>query len=73
MKPAISLFILASVLLLGIAMKTQSESLPERKMISYKSDGETVSGFLVTPEGKGPFPAILLIHEWWGLNDSDKE
>jgi carboxymethylenebutenolidase len=67
-----SLLILASVFLLGITMKTQSESLPEGKMISYKSDGEMVSGFLVTPEGKGPFPAIVVIHEWWGLNDQIK-
>ncbi len=41
-------------------------------MVNYKSDGETVSGFLVTPEGKGPFPAIIVIQEWWGLNDQIK-
>ena len=22
------------------------------------------------PEGDGPFPALILIHEWWGLNDN---
>jgi carboxymethylenebutenolidase len=53
-------------------MKTQSEALPKGKMVSYKSDGETISGFLVMPEGKGPFPAIVVIHEWWGLNDQIK-
>lgn len=75
MKPVpffISFSILAPILLLGIAMKTQSEALPEGKTVSYKSDGEMVSGFLVTPEGKGPFPAIVVIHEWWGLNDQVK-
>jgi carboxymethylenebutenolidase len=36
--------------------------------VSFKSGDETVNGFLVTPEGKGPFPAVLVIHEWWGLN-----
>src|SRR3989304_3120607 len=68
----ISFLVLASVLLLGITMKTKSESIPEGKMVSYKSDGETISGFLVTPEGKGPFPAIIVIQEWWGLNDQIK-
>jgi len=69
----ISFLVLASVLLLGITMKTKSESIPEGKMVSYKSDGETISGFLVTPEGKGPFPAIIVIQEWWGLNDQIKK
>jgi len=36
--------------------------------VSYKSGAETVSGFLATPEGRGPFPAVVVIHEWWGLD-----
>ena len=28
---------------------------------------------LYQPAGKGPFPAIVVIHEWWGLNDWMKE
>jgi carboxymethylenebutenolidase len=26
-------------------------------------------GFLAGPEGPGPHPAVLLLHEWWGLNE----
>src|SRR5262249_13184581 len=33
----------------------------------------TVQGVLYTPSGKGPFPAIIVVHEWWGLNDWVKE
>src|SRR5436853_596448 len=40
---------------------------------SYKSGNETVQGMLYTPTGQGPFPAIIVIHEWWGLNDWVKE
>lgn len=36
--------------------------------VSYTSGTETVSAFLATPEGKGPFPAVVVIHEWWGLD-----
>jgi carboxymethylenebutenolidase len=43
------------------------------KSVSYKSGDETVSGMLYTPPGKGPFPAVIVIHEWWGLNDWVKE
>ncbi len=43
------------------------------KSVSYKSGDETVQGILYAPEGKGPFPALVVIHEWWGLNDWVKE
>ena len=43
------------------------------KEVSYKSGDETVKAIVYTPEGKGPFPGIIVIHEWWGLNDWVKE
>src|ERR1700687_864964 len=43
------------------------------KAVSYKSGGDTVNGILYTPAGKGPFPALIVIHEWWGLNDWVKQ
>src|SRR5215467_5234534 len=43
------------------------------KPVSYQSGSETVNGLLFTPQGKGPFPALVVIHEWWGLNDWVKE
>jgi carboxymethylenebutenolidase len=50
-----------------------TDSKVESKAVSYKSGDETVQGVLYTPAGKGPFPAIVVIHEWWGLNDWVKE
>src|ERR1051326_7011788 len=43
------------------------------KDVTYKSGDETVKGIVYTPEGKGPFPALIVIHEYWGLNDWVKE
>jgi carboxymethylenebutenolidase len=41
--------------------------------ITIKSGDETIKGYLAVPEGKGPFPAVVVIQEWWGLNDWIKD
>jgi carboxymethylenebutenolidase len=41
--------------------------------ITFKSGDEEIKGFLAEPEGKGPFPAIVVIQEWWGLTDWIKD
>jgi carboxymethylenebutenolidase len=33
------------------------------------ADGTTLHAYLAEPEGEGPFPGVVLIHEWWGLNE----
>jgi carboxymethylenebutenolidase len=34
-------------------------------------DGKPLTGYLATPaKGDGPWPGIIVIHEWWGLNDN---
>jgi len=43
------------------------------KQVTYKSGDENVTGYLYQPNGKGPFPALVVIHEWWGLNDWVKD
>ncbi|MGC2617421.1 MAG: dienelactone hydrolase family protein [Acidobacteriaceae bacterium] len=35
--------------------------------------GETVRGIVYEPQGAGRHPALVVIHEWWGLNDWIKE
>lgn len=39
------------------------------KTVVYHNDTE---GYLATPAGEGPFPGVILIHEWWGLNENIK-
>jgi dipeptidyl aminopeptidase/acylaminoacyl peptidase len=31
--------------------------------------GGGASAYLSLPDGEAPFPAVVVIHEWWGLND----
>jgi len=59
---------LASLVLLVAATAPAGE-----QMVTFKSGDEQASGLLVTPEGKGPFPAAVVIQEWWGLNDWVKD
>lgn len=38
--------------------------------VSYSGPaGAELSGYLARPQGDGPFPAVLVIQEWWGLNE----
>src|SRR5665647_2784105 len=34
---------------------------------------EEIHGFLARPRKKGLHPGIVIIHEWWGLNEDIKE
>jgi dienelactone hydrolase len=41
--------------------------------ISYKIDSLTMNGYVVYDENiSGKRPAVLVVHEWWGLNDYSK-
>ena len=37
--------------------------------VSFPSGSETATGYLALPGSTGRHPAIIAIHEWWGLND----
>jgi dienelactone hydrolase len=40
------------------------------KEVSYSADGTTLKGFLAYDSAvKGKRPGILVVHEWWGLNN----
>jgi carboxymethylenebutenolidase len=63
-----TLFLLASGSLLRAATP-QSNT----QTVTYPSGDEAVSGYLAMPTGAGKHPAVIVIHEWWGLNDWVKE
>lgn len=63
---------LAVLLCIGFALRLRAEP-AKTETVSYKSGNETVSGYLALPEGHGKHPGIVVIHEWWGLNDQIKD
>ncbi|MFQ5678583.1 MAG: dienelactone hydrolase family protein [Gemmatimonadota bacterium] len=42
---------------------------PRGREVRYVPGDTTTRGYLAVPDGEGPFPALLLIHEWNGLVD----
>ncbi len=65
------LFLLAAAV--GFSPQKKEMISVSTKVVQYKSGSDTVSAYLAISEGKGPFPALVVIHEWWGLNDWVKE
>lgn len=42
---------------------------PQGAHVNYLPADTATRGYLAVPEGEGPFPALVLIHEWNGLVD----
>jgi len=63
---------LVAIALLFLFAQTASAQIVAKET-TFKSGDETIKGFLASPEGKGPFPAVIVIQEWWGLNDWIKD
>jgi carboxymethylenebutenolidase len=45
----------------------------QTSMVEYQSDGTKIAAFLARPAGAGPYPAMLVLQEWWGLNNHIKD
>ncbi len=48
------------------ALRTDGAPSPRGQAVAL-SDGS--AAYLSLPAGDGPHPAVIVIHEWWGLND----
>ena len=66
------LIALILALLAGLPCGSRAQAV-KTQTVSYLSGSETVSGYLALPSGSGKHPAIIVIHEWWGLNDWVKQ
>ena len=48
------------------AISGQGESI-QGSEVAYFDEDPSTRGYLAVPEGEGPFPAVILIHEWNGV------
>ena len=58
----------ATFIVLFAGFLSTSMSMAGSSWISYLSGKDMVRSYLALPEGKGPFPGLIVIHEFWGLN-----
>ena len=72
----LGLLLLGLILLVGLILvdEVSGPKTVDFANVTYSSqDGLTLLGYLARPEGDGPFPAVLMLHEWWGLNEGITE
>ena len=65
----------AAIAVLGLlaAFVTVGADTPKTETVQFPNGTETVSGFLAVPDKPGRYPALVVVHEWWGLTDWVKE
>lgn len=54
-------------LLLGLALPAAGEV--RESEVTYEAGSVTARAFLALPQEEGTYPGVLVVHEWWGLND----
>jgi carboxymethylenebutenolidase len=65
---------LSASLTAAVLLPVASAAPANPTQVTYKSGTETVKGLLYLPsDTTGRHPAVIVIHEWWGLNDWVKE
>ena len=63
---------IVAIVLLTVIVTVRADA-PKTETVSFPNGTGTVSGFLATPAAPGRYPALVVIHEWWGLTDWVKE
>ena len=55
--------------LLAVSLAAFSPRLHAQQQVTFPSGDSTAHALLYLPQGGGTHPALVVIHEWWGLND----
>jgi carboxymethylenebutenolidase len=63
------LFLAGSIVVDGMAGTKRVDNVTNTT-ISGLNGGPDVRAYLAKPEGDGPFPAVIMIHEFYGLNEA---
>lgn len=82
-KIALIVLLTLSIGLLGYLYQTKTNNQKNIELTKSKDKYEVifeevnyyqnVKGFLAKPKNPGNYPGVIMIHEWWGLNENIKE
>jgi carboxymethylenebutenolidase len=57
----------------SVAACRAADTAVETSTVEFKGGAGSIKGYLARPKGDGPFPGVVVIHEWWGLSDWVKQ
>ncbi len=69
MKIALRAILLLAVSGIVAAAFAMRAAVPKTQTVQFSAPDGMVSGFLALPSTSGRHPALVVIHEWWGLTD----
>jgi carboxymethylenebutenolidase len=62
--------LLAGSIFMAAALDADRLDRVANSTIPGANGGPDIHAYVAKPEGQGPFPAVMMIHEFWGLNES---
>ena len=57
----------------GVAIPTHTDAMVDPYIKTRLMKHVEVEGIMFWPQEKGPYPGLVLLHEWWGLNSQIKD
>jgi carboxymethylenebutenolidase len=72
-KCALRIGLLISLIAAVAAIVVVRADAPKTEAVEFTNGKDMINGFLAAPSKPGRYPALVVVHEWWGLTDWVKD